>query len=234
MNPDEKIGSKGLDVIARTPSIPITAWGVAVVLAVIAIGCYITLPQRRGLTKFSVSVLAATGAIVSAFYIGRSIEIDTAYRKKQMEVEAAHRKKEFEEILDFRKKERAHSYILQWASPSFAIHRKSLRSVAKVISEAENSDRPNVIRQFLKENPPLEERVITIMNFLESLAVAVKEKWVDEEVIKDYYLLIFTRIYESLDPWIEDMRRRRDDKDKVLFEAFESVSRRWIEASKKN
>ncbi|BAY10405.1 DUF4760 domain-containing protein [Calothrix sp. NIES-2098] len=156
----------------------------------------------REILKFIVTTVGVSGGITSAFYVGES----------------------FRENIKYKKEDRAMMYISAWTSPQFAEIRKSLRKVRDLIKTIPEDNQSGVINQELQKDPDLGEDIVTILNFLEEIAVCVKNDLIDEAIIYDYFQIIVKRVCRVFKIWVEEQRLQRGNK---LYICLFELNDRW-------
>ena len=154
------------------PSLVITIGTAAIIISVAAIFSYARFKSERDLINFAVTALGLSTGITSAFYVGKNIELS----------------------VDSRKTDRSLSYISGYTSPEFAEIRKSLREIGIQIDSVDKRDQPKKVREYLSGNPEIEEQVLTLLNYLEQIAVVIENGLTDEKLLKDYFVVIFERV----------------------------------------
>lgn len=174
----------------------------------------------RDIIRFAVSTVAAAAGITSAFYVGEGIRRNLDYRKEDLDAKKA----DFDAQRAARKAERAMAYISAWTHPSFAEIRKAGREIRARLDKAPKGKETQIIKQALDEDHNLEQDIVTILNFLEEIALSVESELVDEKIIRGYFSLIINRYCDVLGLWIAEERKHRSDE---LYSSLLRLHARW-------
>ncbi|MFN6537937.1 MAG: DUF4760 domain-containing protein [Nostoc sp. EkiNYC01] len=179
--------------------------GVLALIFSIAIICCFTFYQNnidREVLKFIVTTVGVSGGITSAFYVGES----------------------FRQNIKSKKQDKAMMYISAWTSPQFAIVRKSLRQIRDLIKAIPEDNQSQVINEELNKKPDLGEDIVTVLNFLEEIAVGIDNDLIDEDIIYQYFQIIVQRVCRVFRIWVEEQRRQRGNK---LYSSLFELNNRW-------
>ena len=170
--------------------IPAISIGVGLALAFLTIAvtaAYVLLPDAyHGAVIVFGTGLAASGAIASAIYMGRTLALYIA-RETQGPREAA-----------FRFSER-------WNDPQMYHARDACREIMDMMEQTEAQRQ----RRFDDEEK-LRTNIRPVLNFLEELALSVRESRADEPTCKRLFAGIVINVYHVTEPWIREQRRRRN------------------------
>lgn len=156
------------------------------------------------LIRFTVTVIGVAAGVSSASYIGEGLNANSRARRE----------------------ERALALISTWNSAHYStIRSRSLREVGDAIAHKDPAkSAPEVIQELLKNDLDLEEDIVTVMNFLEEVAVSVEMDLADEEILRNYFERIIPRMAYVFGPWIAE---RRNTKNKALYTSLTDLANDW-------
>lgn len=135
--------------------------------------------QYSALLIFSTAVIGGMGAICSAFYIGRTLQIT-------LEREQLHRS--FEMLAIF-------------SSIEFT---KIRTFIMKEINHKEQS--PRLIYEKIVNDESLLHTVKFVLNHLENTSIAIQRSYVDEVTMYEAEQVVIPYFYEMLEPFISEVR----------------------------
>lgn len=194
-------GSPG-EVFQFKFAVSVTVGVISFLFAALVITLFVSGIIDREVLKFTVSTVTAATAITSAFYVGENIR----------------------RTFTSKKTDRALAYIAVWTGPSFAHIRKSSRQIRDAIQGQDSEKHAEIIKKKLNENHDLEEDMVTIMNFLEEVALSIQSGLVDEAILQEYFKVIIKRYCYVFTLWIEEQRRQRGNE---LYRCLTRLNERW-------
>lgn len=84
---------------------------------------------------------------------------------------------------------------------------------------------PDEVNEYLQQNKDQELKMIYILNFFESMALAIEKGLADEMFLKEHFELIVRVNYQRLKIYIES--QRIEYKSNVPSKKFEALAKRW-------
>ena len=165
--------------------IVLTLIGSAVVVA------YIRYDNLRKVLEFSTTVAATVAGLTGASYAAQSLT-RTAEEAKV---------------------DRTLSFISRWNDPGF--EKNQVISLLRTIDDKPNSELNDFIVCEVDEKNDLKAEINTILNFFEEMALAINNKLVDENTLRDFFRGIVLTHVKKFYPWIKH-RRKITDNEKVL------------------
>lgn len=197
-----------------TFSVPKKAGAVSFAIAGIAIYLFYSNINKKvvdeTLATFSVAVTGAAAAVTSAFYVGSAIQKNSLSRKE----------------------DRAIQLVSVWNGEYYStLRRLTLRPMRSLLRDKSIKVQDRLIEDHLEKNPEVEEQIVTILNFLEQVAMCVNGDLVDEEIIQSYFGYIIPRLAQIFSGWIYSRQRERSN---TLYEEFQILGKRWEENLRRN
>ncbi len=197
---------KSTEGILAKITLTIRAGTIAFLLAVMFVLLFICLPGHRDILKFAAGVIAAAGAVTSAFYIGQNLRQATASEKMSRTI----------------------TYTARWNDPQFFYAKKDFRGIMEDLLQRKEQDpqkdRLVLINELISEEPDREQNLISVLNFLEELAILINRDVVDEEILDEFYHTVVVKCYSNLEPWIRELRSKRGER---IFGDLIKLYERW-------
>ena len=175
------------NTLVEIPRVSVTI-GVALTIlaAAITVGYVFVSPEYKSAVVVFGTGIAASGAIASAIYMGRTLAI---YIERD-----SHGPREI--MFD---------YFKRWNDPQMFHTREVCRQVMNMQEKSEN-ERKNE----LNNNNNLRVNIRSVLNFLEELALSVRLGRVDVDIAKRMFAGIVISVYHATEPWIRDQRNVRN------------------------
>lgn len=187
---------------------------IAALLATVAyIGAFIVFEKQRPILVFTLAVLGTSAGLISAYYVGQSI------REGAQEAATATAASQRSEKFD-----RAMALTSRWNDPGLRPARKAFREVLDEHHGKPEDERRRAIRQKIEEDDEVEMSLIACMNLLEDLALAVHEGMVDEYTVIRFYGTTVEWCWETLEPWVRQVRDRRGPR---IYVELENLYNSW-------
>jgi gas vesicle protein len=188
--------------------------GLLVVLATaVLIAAFAILPDFRPGLTFGVAVIASEAGLVAAYYVGQSLRESAAESARAASATA--RAENFNRTM---------IYTSRWGDPGLRTARTAFREIVDAHHDKPEDERRIEIRNRIEEDAEVEMSLITCMNLLEDLALAVHEKMVDEEVVFRFYRTTVRWCWETLEPWVEQVRARRGP---LIYAELQKLYNSW-------
>jgi hypothetical protein len=175
--------------------IVLTLIGGAVVVA------YIKHDNLRKVLEFSTTVAATVAGLTGASYAAQSLTRNAEETKI----------------------DRTLSFISRWNDPGF--EKKLVIQLLRNIHDKPASVVKDFIVKEVDEHNDLKSEVNTILNFFEEMALAINNKLVDENTLRDFFRGIVLTHIKSFNPWIE--YRRSHSESKKVFQSLMELHERW-------
>jgi len=169
-------------------------------------------PSQKDLIVFSAACIGGAAAVSASIYRGKSLELSAIQQRDRLEAG---------------KRLAALRLIEQWNSPTFFHGKKAWRVLMRRIITDKSPDRVQAVRNAFTatdDHDTAESNLSEILNFLEGLALAVRESVVNEQVAMDFFKTIVHRTYEHLEDWIKDRRREVGPR---VYQELETLVERW-------
>lgn len=200
-------------------TIPRISIGVGIALAVgiilATVGFLLAPAPYREALLFFAAACAAAGQLAVALYTARilqlTIDTQTASATALAEKEATREKQVLVTA--------SLSFSERWTEASMFHARKQCQAIIDM------RDRPNEIRELLLTNEESRENISNILNFLEQLAIAVREGACDETFAKRLFGGIVTNVWHATRAWVEDQRTSRSRPQ--LWAELQALYDRW-------
>lgn len=129
-----------------------------------------------------------------------------------------------EEKLSFEKKLLAINFISEWHHPDMSGFVRTTRLIRDDLKPNVNQGNDHVVT-LLNSDPAKREAVITILNYFEKVAVAIKYDAADDQVLRDYLAGPLRLNFHAFEPFINHLRGFYNDHK--LFELLATMSKRW-------
>ena len=111
-------------------------------------------------------------------------------------------------------------FISQWNSPE----------LVKISTKALNYKSIERLKLYYKELDTIElenyQDIITILNFMEEMALYVDNRLVDERILRKYFSQTVLEIYKTFEKYIYTLRAERQNP--TLYRQFERLVNTWI------
>lgn len=186
--------------------VALTASGGLLIIVAIMTCLFIEEPSwRPGISFFGVAAGIAAG-ILSAFYVGRGLEVTIEQRDRALREE---------------KISRAFALAQRWNEPNFAKLREDWRAL---LDEIEGKDAA-VACGIVEGDHHKKTVAADVMNFFEEVAFAARSAVADMETLKNVHRSIVVHYYSTISPWIEKVRR--DRRQPTAYEHFEWLTNQW-------
>jgi len=177
------------------------------IVSILTIYLFVSKTFDTEVMKFALTVISVAAGLTSVFYVGENLRISTEEKKL----------------------ERAKQCIMDWNNPGLANIRKSLRQIREAIKGQEPEQHQKTIDDKLATELDLEQDIVTILNFLDGMAILVEYDLVDEDMVYDYFSVIVSRICDVFHLWISKERKARDEN---LYKALTDMNDKWKEDRK--
>jgi hypothetical protein len=104
------------------------------------------------------------------------------------------------------KRAAAFSFVERWNHPAFFYARQSWHEISQVFQR----DGADGVQKLLADEAKKQilHDVRHILNFLEEIAMAVREDYADQEILKTFFTGIVIRAHEALADWMPEHRRK--------------------------
>jgi hypothetical protein len=121
--------------------------------------------------------------------------------------------------IDEKRAETAHAFMARWTSPDMVHFRLVLLDILEQRLDPMDLDRKDLALQ--------EKRcaIVSILNFLEEVSIAVHRRAASEDRLKDFYSIIVQQSYGKLEPWIK--RERSIDNAPDYYYEFQKLAEQW-------
>ena len=151
-------------------------------------------------------------------------QLDNNKNKLQIDLQRERNKLEIENI----KNKESLQLISRWSDITSKHLNKNTLDLIKAV-ESEKVDRIGLIKEKFQQDAELKQSIISIINFLEEIAVKIEKDEVKKEILIDYYGNVIKRYYNLFSTWIQDSRQRaREHREKgadKYFRFLEELSR---------
>lgn len=197
-------------------TLPITVGLVATVAVIPFAWAFAHFPDKHELIVFI--AVAATGAAtaVSAYYAAESL---IAGRKDATEA----LRRETERAIHATQKEKvvnAFEYIKLWNDPLFARTKRHFRVLLK-----EGRDHATETWKVLETDVSKRSVVQDILNFFETIELAIRKELADEATLRNYFRSITVDYFSVFESWIKESRKA--NKNPTGYSEMEELSKRW-------
>ncbi|MDA7948879.1 MAG: DUF4760 domain-containing protein [Hyphomicrobiaceae bacterium] len=123
--------------------------------------------------------------------------------------------------MTYSRRQFAINMISEWSNP----HIGGLVDAAGIIRKEVLEKSADEITIILNKDDEKRKKIINIMNYLENIALSVKHKATEEEVIRDYFEPIFKEYHRAFMPYIEECRRRHNNTQ--IWSEFQRLAEKW-------
>ena len=173
---------------------------VIVVFAVLLIVTYIFVPtDSRPSLIFAVSVLAG-----AALLIGAINALDSRYAQLQQSKAVA-----------------ALEYIHRWTDPHFFHAKVNGRDIIQALKGKTEDEQ----YAYVKQEPTRLANLIDVLNFFESMSIAIQKDIADDEIVKLFFRSILTEYWHGAEGFIK--KRRAERNNARLAQEIEWLYERW-------
>ncbi|WP_009547964.1 DUF4760 domain-containing protein [Crocosphaera subtropica] len=186
----------------------------------IIIGAYFSVTQNKTLEEkkearetisFIAGILGAGLGIVSAFYA-----VDSISRNSQTS-----------------KINRAINIISEWNNIDFQDYKDvlgELRSKTQQLKKnngenASEAEKGYIINEIIESDFGYVGKILGYLNFLEYVSLLVETNCVDEDMIYEYFVVIFIKADDLLGLWIK--QRQKDSNNYKIYDQFIKVTNKW-------
>jgi hypothetical protein len=179
---------------------PVTVSSVLAIAITLLTAAYLWLPPaNQQLLLFFAACCAAAGQLAVALYTARILQLamDTQVATAKAVTE---RENKTEDRLLF---DTAQRFGERWTDASM-VH---LRTQCQELID--NRDKPAEIRKLLEANTAMQTNVGNMLNFLEQLALSVRERRCDEVFAKRLFCGIVTNMWHATESWVKEQRAKR-------------------------
>ena len=118
--------------------------------------------------------------------------------------------------------ERTFSYIERWNN-RFLDSRSSIAEIINIY-RSDNSQSPVEIQRIIDQDNDIKVNMISLLNLLEEMSLAIIKGLVDEKIMHQYFIEIFILYYKAFSIFIESNRSQRSVR---LYSSFKQVVERW-------
>lgn len=177
-------------------------FSLALTLAIIGIGaiiCFVWLKEWQALLIFATALLVGLATLYSAFYIGQSL-------KMSLHRDALHRSVQ---IID-----KVTSFDLT-----------KVRTFIYELREKEIS--PFELFKSVDEDKELRHAVITVLNSLEEVSIAIQTEYANEAILYKSLPFIVYKVFYTLEPYISEYRKQSNCQ--ALYHELEILAHAWKE-----
>ncbi len=182
---------------------------VSVLLLIAIVGltaCFVWLPAWRPQVEFFGISAGVAAGILSAFYVGRGLQITIEQRDR---------------ALNDDKISRAFAFAHRWNDPTFAELREDWRALLKEIDGNGEAE----ICRILDGDHHKQTVAADVLNFFEEVSYAARTGVADMETLRQIQHSVVVHYFSTISPWIE--KRRRDKKQQTAFEHLEWLANQW-------
>lgn len=172
---------------------------------------YVQNPGQRDAIRFGVIAFTAAAGITSAYYVAASLRETTTAGARSLQ-----------ETVQANMLARTFQYTQRWGDPAFDEAKQAVRLLIQDVHG--DRERGRKIREMTERDAALERSIISTMNYLEELALAIHEGFVDGAVQKRLVRGTVIRYWETLKPWVEESR---DERGPAIFAELERLYKRW-------
>lgn len=191
------------------PRTPIKAGvGLAILVVILTVIFHFVPISYRATIVFLGAGLAAAGAIAGAFYTGRILKFYMEREERTIKEEERRAEQAHQDVLrreENARKEIAFKYGERWNNPAMYYSRKACR---EIISKRKN---PQAIKDELLNDPDVRTNVNNVLNFLDELALSVREGRADNEIAKRQFGGLVQHFFSALrlyrEHWVVDFGR---------------------------
>jgi hypothetical protein len=192
-----------METVGALGKIQITI-NVTIALLVIVTGgalvtLYILYPTQKDLLVFCAAVLAGMSAIYSAFHVGQSLRMQIARDRMH----------------------RSFELMGQFTSIDFT---KLRHFIAANVNYKQMA--PEEIYKKITEQGPLEQAVLSALNWFEGVSIAVQKDYVEEDTLYSSLAYVIPFYFQALKPFIDQERKHRFDN--LLYIELEKLVNAWI------
>jgi len=185
---------------------PVTVSLLLLIAILLLTAGFIWVPNWRSQIEFF-GISAGVGAgILSAYYVGRGLQITIEQRDKALSDE---------------KISRAFSIAARWNEPNLARTREQWR---RLLDEIEGKDAAEVC-DILNRDPHKKAVAADVLNFFEEVGYAARSGVIDMGTLKNVHRSLVIHYFSTILPWIEKIRR--DKHQPTAYEHFEWLSDQW-------
>jgi hypothetical protein len=143
-------------------------------------------PKYRDTVTFVALALTAAATIGGTFYVAETIREQAGERTRAA----------------------AFSFVERWNSPSLFYTRQSWHQITEAFQKKEGGGAEGVSKLLDEEGKSqLRHDVRHILNFLEEIAIAIRQDYADEEILKTFFIGVVIRAHEALSVWVPAHRR---------------------------
>lgn len=149
---------------------------------------------------FSATVMASSAAAITAI----SVEKEREHNAKSL-------------LID-----RTFSYVARWNNHDFK-KQDIIALMREVRKLNEKEGRIHILEQ-LGDKAELMSELVCILNFLEEMSLAISNKVVDEDILKDFFRGIVKDFHEAFRPWLNERAIQKPD----VYMRFRNLYDVWL------
>lgn len=182
--------------------------GVLFLISTIFIILYHNKQEYRKTLDFSVLTLTASAGLTSVFYFARSSRLE----------------------LEEKKIDRALELNSKWSDFSQIYLRGETLKLLSELEDKSATEQTSIINNAFESDKNVKQAILSILNFLEKLSIAVEQGDVMEERVFDYYRNIVIRYYSLFSPWISQLRNQRNQQGENggrYYKSLEKLCNSW-------
>ena len=112
--------------------------------------------------------------------------------------------------------------IEKWNEPEFS---KLVGDAATVLAKTEKESEAAKKREVIRNSPGGQRAVVSVLNHLEYVHIAIVCQAADEDVLRSFFRTIVAWCWHHTDTWIGDLRR--EERNDRIYQEFEALHKRW-------
>ena len=212
-----------------------------IVVTILAVVLYVLLSKDGAKIEGTMAIFAAGIALTALIYTAMNVHLVSANQMQTIEVQkqAIEVQKQATQIQEqarqlqqlaidiqhedkiTRKKIYASNLVQQWNEPETT----KLTIVAQALDKEVMDLKPGEVSDLLQKDKDKQRAVFLVLNFLESMALAIKYDLADEQFLRAFFQDIFRVYYFTLQTFIQSEISRRQDLN--VFPEFRALVEKW-------
>ena len=177
--------------------------GLLSALGVSAFICFSPAPVKPELIF---QIVAACIALTAVIYTAMNVQLISQQQQRD---------------LVHKRKIAAAELITQWHNPEMA----KLTTIGAALRKEIVHLEPREVLELLSKDRDKHQAMVSILNYLEKMAILLEHDMADEKVLRDFFEAIVRVYYHALKAFIAEQRRVMNT-DKI-FDRFEALAKRW-------
>lgn len=161
--------------------------------------------NARPTIRFLGASAGVAAGLLSAFYVGRALEVTIEQRDRALKGERV---------------SRAFSFLERWNDPNFASLRSDWRKLLEEMKEKNSEEVIGILHSHEKRTV-----AVDVLNFFEEAAYAARTGAADIETMKGMFRTVVERYFSTPQSWVD--RHRKEKHQTTLYEHLEWLRDQW-------